>query len=136
MKLLIFIGANWDNILVLFALIAIGILTVDQWIKKNGPIFKVMSSEEKAAYVTRLLKNLVPIALTLVTDAEIEYGSGTGQLKRSVVIDALYARVPDEFKKYITEENLDAIINYTLEQAEQLWADNPNIKALVRGVLK
>lgn len=136
MKLLIFIGANWDNILVLFALIAIGILTVDQWIKKNGPIFKAMSSEEKAAYVTRLLENLIPIALTLVTDAEIEYGSGTGQLKRSVVIDALYARVPDEFKKYITEENLDVIIDYALEQAEQLWADNPNIKALVRGVLK
>ena len=34
-------------------------------------------------------------------------------------------RCPDEYKKYITEDNLDSIINKALEEAERLWANNP-----------
>jgi hypothetical protein len=77
------------------------------------------------------LTNLVPIALVLVTEAEIQFGSGTGTLKRSYVIDELYKRIPDEYKKYITEDNLDSIINKALEEAERLWANNPRINMMV-----
>ena len=38
---------------------------------------------------------------------------------------------PDEYKKYITEDNLDAIINRALEEAEKLWASNPRINMMV-----
>ena len=62
-----------------------------------------MSFQERLAYITRFT-NLAPIALVLVTDAEIEFGNGTGPLKRSYVMDELYKRIPDEYKKYITEE--------------------------------
>ena len=47
------------------------------------------------------------------------------------MIDELYKRIPDEYKKYITEDNLDSIINKALEEAERLWANNPRINMMV-----
>lgn len=133
MKVLLFIARYWQDILVVI-LLAVSVVTgLNKWVKKNGPIFKEMSAAEKIAYITRLLQNLVPIALVLVTDAEIAYGGGTGQLKRSYVIDELYKRIPDEYKKYITEDNLDSIINKALEEAEKIWSTNTKVKELVYG---
>lgn len=128
MKILEFIMANWDNILVGIALIGALITGVYQWVKVNGPKFAQMTTAEKIAYVKRLLENLIPVALVLVTDAEIKWGDGTGELKRSDVIDQLYARIPDEFKKYVTEENLDAILEQALELAKDIWAKNDHVK--------
>ena len=133
MNILLFLAHNWHDILVVILLTVSIITGVNQWILKNGPILKKMSVAERIAYITRILKNLAPIALVLVTDAEIEFGGGTGQLKRSYVIAELYKLIPDEYKKYITEENLDAIINKALDEAEKLWADNPHVKTLVYG---
>ena len=133
MKVLLFIARYWQDILVV-TLLGVSVVTgLNKWVKKNGPIFKEMSAAEKIAYITRLLQNLVPIALVLVTDAEIAYGGGTGQLKRSYVIDELYKRIPDEYKKYITEDNLDSIINKALEEAEKIWSTNTKVKELVYG---
>ena len=133
MKVLLFIARYWQDILVV-TLLGVSVVTgLNKWVKKNGPIFKEMSAAEKIAYITRLLQNLVPIALVLVTDAEIAFGGGTGQLKRSYVIDELYKRIPDEYKKYITEDNLDSIINKALEEAEKIWSTNTKVKELVYG---
>ena len=134
MNVILFFAHNWQDILVGIVLIAACISGVTQWVKKKGPIFNAMTTAEKIAYVKRLLTNLVPIALVLVTDAEIEFGGGTGKLKRSYVIDELYKRIPDEYKKFVTEDNLDAIINKALDEAEKLWKDNENIKRLVKGL--
>lgn len=131
MQVLLFIAHHWHDILVVILLIASIITGISKWTAKYGPIFEKMSLGEKMAYITRLLTNLVPIALVLVTEAEIQFGSGTGTLKRSYVIDELYKRIPDEYKKYITEDNLDAIINKALEEAERLWANNPRINMMV-----
>lgn len=131
MQVLLFIAHHWHDILVVILLIASIITGISKWTAKYGPIFEKMSLGEKMAYITRLLTNLVPIALVLVTEAEIQFGSGTGTLKRSYVIDELYKRIPDEYKKYITEDNLDAIINKALEEAERLWASNPRINMMV-----
>lgn len=133
MNVLLFLAKHWQDILVIILLIVSSVTGVNQWVKKNGPLFKKMSVQEKIAYVTRLLTNLAPIALVLVTDAEIEFGGGTGKLKRSYVIDELYKRIPDEYKKYVTEDNLDAILNRALEEAEKLWSDNPKVNAMVYG---
>lgn len=133
MKVLLFLAHNWQDILV-FILLLLSIITAfTKWINKNGPLFKKMTVVEKMAYVTRLLQNLVPIALVLVTDAEINYGGGTGKLKRSYVMDELYKRIPDEYKKYITEDNMDAIINEALKDAEKLWDQNTKVKTIVYG---
>jgi hypothetical protein len=131
MQVLLFIAHHWHDILVVILLIASIITGISKWTAKYGPIFEKMSLGEKMAYITRLLTNLVPIALVLVTEAEIQFGSGTGTLKRSYVIDELYKRIPDEYKKYITEDNLDSIINKALEEAERLWANNPRINMMV-----
>ena len=131
MKVLLFIAEHWHDILVVILLLVSAIMGVMKWFKKNWPAFKEMSVEERTAYVTRLLQNLVPIALVLVTNAEIDFGGGTGKLKRSQVIDELYKRIPDEYKKYITEDNLEAIINAALESAEKLWEENPKVKSVV-----
>ena len=124
MNILLFVAEHWHDFLVGTILIAIAIVGIQQWIKVKGPIFNAMTVKEKIAYITRLLTNLVPIALVLVTDAEITFGGKTGPLKRSYVIDELYKRIPDEYKKYITEENLDAIINKVLPEAQELWMED------------
>lgn len=134
MDVLLFLAKRWHDILVVILLIVSLMTGIQQWVKKNGPILKEMTVHERVAYITRLLTNLAPIALVLVTDAEIAYGGGTGQLKRSYVLDELYQRIPDEYKKYITEENLDTIINRALEEAEKLWRNNPSVTAMVYGV--
>ena len=87
----------------------------------------IVPMEEKIAYTKRLLTNLIPLALLLVTDAENTFGAATGPIKRAYVIDELYKRIPDEYKKYVTEENLDVIINGALEKAVIFWAENPQI---------
>lgn len=133
MHILRFIADNWHDILIVLVLIAAATTGIKQWIKVKGPIFNAMSGPEKIAYITRLLTNLIPSALILVTNAEIQFGGGTGVIKRSYVIDELYQRIPDEYKKYITEENLDAIINKVLPEAQKLWSENSSIKSLTEG---
>ena len=104
MNVLLFLAEHWQDILVVILIVVSSITGLNQWAKKNGPVLAKMSVQEKIAYTTRLLTNLAPIALVLVTKAEIDYGGGTGVLKRSYVIDELYKRIPDEYKKYITED--------------------------------
>ena len=133
MKVIMFIARNWQDILVVILLVISVLTGFNQWIKKFGPVFKAMTVQERVAYITRLLQNLAPIALVLVTDAEIEFGGGTGQLKRSYVLDELYKRIPDDYKKYITEANLDTILNKALEEAEKLWNDNLKVNKIVYG---
>lgn len=133
MDILLFVARNWHDILVVILLIVSIVAGINRWVAKNGPILKKMPLQEKIAYITRILTNLAPIALVLVTDAEIDFGGGTGALKRSYVIDELYKRIPDEYKQYITIDNLDSIINQALEEAEHLWQNNPNIKKIVYG---
>ena len=127
MNVLRWVIENWDNVLVLLALTIALITGGAKFIIK----WKTMTNDERMAYIKRLLENLIPIAVKLVTLAEQEYGSGTGALKRADVIDALYARIPDVWKPYVTEANLDVVLEAALEKARILWEDNYAIKKLV-----
>lgn len=129
MDILRFIGTYWHDILVILILLVSFGFAVKKW----WPNWQAMSSAEKVAYVSRLLQNLIPIALGLVTDAEAQYSGGTGKIKRAYVIDELYSRIPDEFKPYVTEQNLDAILTKALDEAKVLWEENTQIKALIKG---
>lgn len=131
MDIIKFVTSNWDEILVVIALIAVLFISVSEWIKKFGPIFNQMSTAEKLKYIVQLISNLVPIALALVTDAEIQFGDGTGPIKRSWVIGQLYQRIPDEFKKYITEEDLSEVVEDALLQAKILWENNEAVARYV-----
>ena len=106
-----------------FILLAVMILLILEF--RHIP--KEPKMEEKIAYTKRILTNLIPITLLLVTDAENTFGPATGAIKRAYVIDELYKRVPDEYKKYVTEENLDLIIGQSLAKAKVFWTDSPQI---------
>ena len=129
MDILRWIGAYWHDVLVIIALATGFVVAIKKW----WPKWKTMSSTEKVAYVTRLLQNLLPIALGLVTDAEITYGGGTGKIKRAYVIDELYSRIPDEFKPFVTEANLEAVLTKALDEARLLWESNDKIKSMIEG---
>jgi hypothetical protein len=94
------------------------------------------SEKEMMAYTQRLLQNLIPIAVVLATQAEIEFGRKTNELKRSSVIYELYKLIPDEFKPYVTEVNFDVILSAALDKAEELWQANTKIKELTGGMNK
>lgn len=108
------------SILSLIALVVVLILEI----RRPSNVIPV---EERIANTKRVITNLIPIALLLVTNAEYLYSGKTGPFKRSYVIDELYKRIPDEYKKYIKEENLDVIINTVLTKAEDLWNENPQL---------
>jgi hypothetical protein len=93
-----------------------------------------MPLAEKVAYISRLLTNLSSISIWLVTKAEIKFGGGTGVIKRSYVMDELYSRVPDEYKKFVTEDNLNGIIIGALEEARPMWEQNKDIKGFIIGI--
>lgn len=81
------------------------------------------SDEKKIAMTKRILENLIPIALLLVTEAEKLYGDKMGEMKKAYVIDQLYSRIPEAFKPFVTEENLTVILETVLVQAKLLWEE-------------
>lgn len=105
------------------------LVIVRRWLVK----FSIMSDEEKIALTQRLLQNLAPIALALVTKAEKDFNSnpmiGMGKLKRSQVLGDLYAMVPDEFKPYVTEENLSTILEIALDEAKDIWGTSKSFQS-------
>ena len=121
MELLMRLADNWDNILVVIFLTILLVGATIKWLRHNGPIFREMGMAERIAYTTRLLTNLLPIAIVLVTDAEIIYGDKTGSIKRSYVIDELYKRIPEDYRKYVSEENLSSIVEKALDVASGVW---------------
>ena len=72
MEILKFIIQNWDNILLIAATLAVLIFLIAK----------------------RRWDLLQDILFGLVTEAEREYGGGTGALKRAKVIEWLYPQLP------------------------------------------
>lgn len=124
-----FFMENWDNIIAVIALGGAALFGLIKFIPK----WKDMSIEEKFAYIKRLLENLYPIAISLVTEAEMTYGAGTGKIKRASVIAALYDYIPDAYKIYITEDNLEAIMEAALEEAKEIWDSNEDVQNMINA---
>lgn len=105
MEALQFLAANWDSVLVVIAFLAICLVLV-----KRGET-----------------KTLNKILFALVTQAEKEFGSSTGKLKLSTVVDALYQRIPAILKFLFTEKELEKMVEDALTAAKKLWADNDRL---------
>lgn len=131
MDILKLIAANLDDILVLIFLIVVGVVSGIKVIKNHIAKMKTMPTEERIAYIKRLLENLYPAALSMVTNAEKKYGSKTGLLKKSYVYEKLYTLIPDEYKPYITETNLESILETALETAQIYWKNNPSMQNVI-----
>lgn len=111
MNILNFLLMNWDSVLFVLAVIVIVIVLICRG-------------------ETAILKEIL---FRLVTEAEKEYGSGTGELKKAAVIDWLYDKLPAIVKIFLTPDRLGKLIEEVLEIAKEKWAANPSLQQYITG---
>lgn len=104
-----FLTQNWDSILVVVLFIVICIVLV-----RKG----------SSQYVKQML-------FYLVTHAEAEFGSGTGELKYAAVTTWLYERMPAIIKFFFTAKQIDAMIEAAVQQMKDYLSKNDYAKSFV-----
>lgn len=109
MNILAFLAANWDSVLVVVAFLAL----VAALIKRGE---------------TKILKQIL---FNLVTQAEKQFGSGTGSLKYAAVADWIYQRIPAVLKLLFTSSDIEKMIEAALEEAKKAWGANENLKGYI-----
>lgn len=124
-KFLKLIEENWTLIITLIGLI-LGIYTkVKKYIK--------LSREEKINIALEQVKSSM---LSLVVEAEKEYKSDTGKLKRSKVLNEIYTKYPElktVIKQEELEKELDDLIKESLEKMKEMLENNEEFKKLIYG---
>ena len=109
MNVLAFIAKNWDSVLVIVAFLALVVVLI-----KRGE--------------TKILKQIL---FNLVTQAEKQFGSGTGSLKYAAVADWIYQRIPAVLKLLFTSSDIEKMIEAALEEAKKAWGANENLKGYI-----
>lgn len=109
MNVLTFLAKNWDSVLVVVAFLAVVIVLI-----KRGE--------------TKILKQIL---FNLVTQAEKQFGSGTGSLKYAAVADWIYQRIPAVLKLLFTSSDIEKMIEAALEEAKKAWGANENLKGYI-----
>lgn len=109
MNVINFLIANWDSVLVVVAFLVLIVVLI-----KRGE--------------TKVLKKIL---FNLVTQAEKQFGSGTGELKFAAVADWIYQRIPAILKLLFTEKDIAAMIEAVLEEAKKAWGSNENLKCYI-----
>ena len=109
MNVLAFLAANWDSVLVVVAFLAVVVVLI-----KRGE--------------TKILKQIL---FHIVTQAEKQFGSGTGSLKYAAVADWIYQRIPAVLKLLFTSSDIEKMIEAALEEAKKAWGANENLKGYI-----
>ena len=109
MNVLTFLAKNWDSVLVVVAFLAVVVVLI-----KRGE--------------TKILKQIL---FNLVTQAEKQFGSGTGSLKYAAVADWIYQRIPAVLKLLFTSSDIEKMIEAALEEAKKAWVANENLKGYI-----
>ncbi len=109
MNVLTFLAKNWDSVLVVVAFLAVVVVLI-----KRGE--------------TKILKQIL---FNLVTQAEKQFGSGTGSLKYAAVADWIYQRIPAVLKLLFTSSDIEKMIEAALEEAKKAWGANENLKCYI-----
>lgn len=109
MSIIQFMAANWDSVLVVLTFLVLVVVLI-----KRGE--------------TKVLKKIL---FNLVTQAEKQFGSGTGELKFAAVADWIYQRIPAVMKLLLTEQDIADMIEAVLEEAKKAWGTNENIKGYI-----
>ncbi len=104
-----FIAQHWDSVLVVILFIVACIVLI-----RKG----------STAYVKQML-------FYLVTQAEAEYGSGTGELKYAAVTTWLYERIPAIVKFFFTAKQIDQLIEAAVDQMKEYLKKNVSAQAFV-----
>ena len=111
MNIVNFIINYWDIIIAVLAII-------------GGIIFAIFKGNK--GVIMKMLD-------CLVTEAEKEYGSGTGALKLASVVEKVYPKLPAIIKMFITSETLIKWIEVSLTTAKEKWNTNPKIQSYIKG---
>lgn len=69
----------------------------------------------------------------LVTEAEKEFGSGTGSLKLASVINILYPKLPKVIKLFVPQKLIVKWIESVLIVAKDEWLKNKALKRYIEG---
>ena len=109
MNVLTFLAKNWDSVLVVVAFLALVVVLI-----KRGE--------------TKILKQIL---FNLVTQAEKQFGSGTGSLKYAAVADWIYQRITAVLKLLFTSSDIEKMIEAALEEAKKAWGANENLKGYI-----
>lgn len=109
MNIIQFLAVNWDSVLVVLAFLVLVVVLI-----KRGE--------------TKVLKKIL---FNLVTQAEKQFGSGTGELKFAAVADWIYQRIPAVLKLLFTEKDIATMIEAVLEEAKKAWGTNENLKCYI-----
>ena len=109
MNVLTFLAKNWDSVLVVVAFLAVVVVLI-----KRGE--------------TKILNQIL---FNLVTQAEKQFGSGTGSLKYAAVADWIYQRIPAVLKLLFTSSDIEKMIEAALEEAKKAWGANENLKGYI-----
>ena len=109
MNVLTFLAKNWDSVLVIVAFLAVVVVLI-----KRGE--------------TKILKQIL---FNHVTQAEKQFGSGTGSLKYAAVADWIYQRIPAVLKLLFTSSDIEKMIEAALEEAKKAWGANENLKGYI-----
>ena len=109
MNVLTFLAKNWDSVLVVVAFLAVVAVLI-----KRGE--------------TKILKQIL---FNLVTQAEKQFGSGTGSLKYAAGADWIYQRIPAVLKLLFTSSDIEKMIEAALEEAKKAWGANENLKGYI-----
>lgn len=111
MDIIRFILSNWDSVLLVIICIM-------------GVIFMYKKGE------TQKLKEIL---FKLVVEAERTYGSGTGELKRAAVFELAYDKMPALLKRFISQKELESMIEEALAYAKIKWETNKKLLGYVDG---
>jgi hypothetical protein len=84
----------------------------------------VLVKKGSAKYVKQML-------FYLVTQAEAEFGSGTGDLKYAAVTTWLYEKLPAILKFFFTAKQIDAMIEAAVDQMKEYLQKNASAQAFV-----
>lgn len=114
MDILKFLAHNWDSILLIIAVVVVLVL-----LYKRGRI--------------DIIKKVL---FSLVSRAEKEFGSGTGELKKAAVIEWIYEKLPKIVTVFITTKEIEHLIESVLEYAKTKWAANGALQSYITDTPK
>lgn len=100
-----FLATHWASILVVLVFIAV-------------VVFFAVRGKKQIIY---------KMLYALVTEAEKQYGSGTGAIKFAEVMTKIYAMLPTVIKIFITYDTLEAWIEKALTDAKAHWKKEAQI---------
>ena len=106
-----FFMANWDILLFVIVLV---VVLVYLWVRGGkSVIFKMLYA--------------------IVTEAEKEYGDGTGALKLASVIEKIYLKLPMVVRLFITADTLQKWVETVLQEAKKTWEQNNDIQKYIKS---